>query len=163
MTIINIHVHSPISSMMATCSRFWSPKKRAIAMTLCHEGYTFEDIAIRIGGRATKSGVYKLCTKFEKHGQVIDRKRLGQKKKTSEHDDRMMIRAVMKDRRKASKDIAADLNESGVPISLRTVRRRLCQVGLKAKTPRKKPFLNHTQKQRRVVWAREHISWTLDQ
>jgi hypothetical protein len=66
----------------------------------------------------------------------------------------------MKDRRKRSKDIAADLNEAGVRVSSRTVRRRLWQAGLKAKTPRKKPFLNLTQRRKRVEWAIEHKGWT---
>jgi transposase len=144
-------------------TRFWSPKKRATVVTLRGEGYTYQQIADRIGARATKSGVYKLCKKFEMLGIVTDKERLGRKKITSSQTDRLMTRAVMKDRRKPSKDIAADLNESGISVSSRTVRRRLWQAGLKAKTPRKKPFLNLKQRRKRVAWAKEHITWTGDQ
>ena len=141
---------------------FWSPKKRAIVVTFRGEGYTFELIAHRIGEGATKSGMYKLCKKFEMLGKVTDKKRIGRRKITSQ-TDRMMVRAVMKDRRKPSKDIAADLNEAGVRVSFRIVRRRLWQAGLKAKIPRKKLFMNFEQRQKRVFWAKEHINWTADQ
>ena len=83
-------------------------------------------------------------------------KRVGRKKITSQHDDRVMVRAIMKNRRKSSKDIADDLNEAGVRVRSRTVRRRLWQADLKAKTPRKKPFLM-VQRRKRVEWAKQHI------
>jgi transposase len=142
---------------------FWSPKKRAIVVTLRGEGYTYQQIADKVGAGATKSGVFKLYKKFEVLGQVTDKKRIGRKKITSVQTDRLMTRAIMKDRRKTSKDIAADLNESGVRVSSRTVRRRLWQAGLKAKTPRKKPFLNLKQRRKRIAWAKEHLNWTTDQ
>ena len=58
--------------------KFWSPKKIAIAVTLRDEGYTYRDIAKRIGDGATFSAVRKLCLKFGvehgvKHGvDVMD-------------------------------------------------------------------------------------------
>jgi transposase len=149
--------------MAAASGRFWSPKKRAVAVTLRQEGYTYQQVAERIGAGATKAGIYKLCKKFERQGQVIDMKRVGRKKITSQHDDRVMVRAIMTNRRKSSKDIADDLNEAGVRVSSRTVRRRLWQAGLKAKTPRKKPFLNMVQRRKRVEWAKQHIGWTAEQ
>jgi hypothetical protein len=117
-----------------------------------------EDVA----GRLEKFAFRNRVRKFQAEGNVKDRKRSERKRVTSKQDERMMIRAVMKDRCRGSQDIAADLNESGVRVSARTVRRRLWQAGLKAKTPRKKPFLNFTQRQKRVAWAKEHQDWTVD-
>jgi len=135
-------------------TRFWSPKKRAIVVTLRGEGCTYQQNADRIGANATKSSVYKLCKKFEMLGQVTDKKRIGRKKITSSQTDRFITRAVMKDLHKPSKDIAADLNEPEVSVSSGRVRRRLWQAGLKDKTPRKKTFLNlaQTQRRKRVAW-----------
>jgi hypothetical protein len=56
-----------ITDMAAVGSRFWSPKKRATAVVLRQEGYTYQEIATRIGG--DKSGVRRVCLKFEEFGK----------------------------------------------------------------------------------------------
>lgn len=142
---------------------YWSPKKRAVAVTLRQEGYTYDQIAKRIGGGADKSGVYRVCLKFEQFGTVKDLSKTGRKKITTANDDRMIARIVMKDRGISSKQVAGLLNSSGVKVSGRTVRRRLCRVGLKSRIPRKKPYLNLKQRQKRVAWAKEHSTWTCEQ
>ena len=138
---------------------FWSPKKRATAVVLRNEGYTYEEIASKIGG--TKSGVRKVFLKFQESGKVIDRPRSGRKKVTTVYDDRKLIRTSLKDRRRTSKEIANDLNASGVTASAQTVRRRLTSFGLKARIPRKKPYLTLVQHMKRVKWAKEHSKWTV--
>ena len=40
------------------------------------------------------------------------------------------------------------------------VNRRLCEVGLKAYRPRKKPCLTEKMKASRHAWAVEHSNWT---
>jgi len=50
----------------------------------------------------------------------------------------------------------------GVKVSDRTVRRRLVNAGLRASIARKKPFLNVVQRQKRVAWAKEHVTWTAE-
>ena len=98
-------------------TRLWLPKKRARVVTYRYVSYTYQQIAEKICGCATKSGVYKLCKKFEMFGQVSDKKRIGGKKISSSQTDRFMTSAVLKDRRKPSKDIAADINKSGISVS----------------------------------------------
>ena len=144
--------------VMAAVGRFWSPKKRATAVVLRQEGYTYQEIATRIGG--DKSGVRRVCLKFETFGKVTDRPRSGRKKSTTARDDREIVRMVIKDRRKTSKDIAAVLDTSGTKVSPRTIRKRLCAAGLKARIPRKKPFLTLVQRRKRVNWAKQHMAWT---
>src|ERR1043165_3377930 len=149
--------------MAKTKSRNWSPKKRAIALSLRSEGHTYEEIAQKIGGGADKSGVVRVCRKFLKFGQVTDLPKSGRKRISSAVDDRRMVRMVLKDRRLPSMEIANALNDSGLRISARTIRRRLFKAGLKAKTPRKKPYLNARQRQKRIQWAKEHSTWTVEQ
>lgn len=48
----------------------WSPKKRAIAITLRKEGYSYRQIATKIGQGVTASGIRKLCVRFESFGSV---------------------------------------------------------------------------------------------
>ena len=111
-------------------SRNWSPKKRATALALRKERYPYEEIAQKIGGGADKSVVLRVCRKFPKFGQVTDLPKTGRKKASSAADDRRMVRMVLKDRRIPSKEIAHDLNNSGVRISARTVQDRLFKTGL---------------------------------
>ena len=93
---------------------------------------------------------------------MTDNKRVGRKRITSYQTYRLMTHAVMKDRRTPLKDMASDFSELRIRVSSRTVRRRLCEAELKAKTPRKKPFLNAKQRRKRAARAKEHILWTVD-
>ena len=95
---------------------YWLPKKRAVAVTLRQEGYTYEQIANRIGGGVDKSGVRRVCLKFEQFGTVKDRCKTGRKKVTTANDDRMISRIVIKDRGISSKQVAELLNSSGVKV-----------------------------------------------
>lgn len=143
--------------------QFWSPKKRAMAVVLCMEGYTYAEIAAKIGWGVGKSAVQKICFKFEQTGSVKDLPRSGRRKVTTCQDDRVMTTIVLKGRRMSSKDVANIMNDSGVKIAARTVRQHLFQASLKAKVPRKKPHLNAKQRCKRVKWAKEQAGWTGDQ
>ncbi|CAJ0937853.1 unnamed protein product [Ranitomeya imitator] len=48
-------------------------------------------------------------------------------------------------------------------ISTTTDKRRLCAAGLHGKIAARKPLLRTGNKQKRLVWAKEHKEWTLDQ
>jgi hypothetical protein len=96
-------------------------------------------------------------------GKVTDRPRSGRKKITSAQDDRQIVRMVLKDRKKTSKDISSILNTSGVKVSARAVRTRFCTAGLKARIPRNKPDLNQVQRSKRLMWAKQHVTWTPEQ
>ncbi|KAJ4428052.1 hypothetical protein ANN_24066 [Periplaneta americana] len=77
-------------------------------------------------------------------------------------DVRQICRLALKDRRKSSKEIQEVLHSSGLSISARTVRRKLFDNGLKARAPRKKPFLNKRQRENRVNGCKYYQSWTND-
>jgi transposase len=148
---------------MSTGKLKWSPKKRATAIVLRREGYTYQQIADKIGGGTTSSGAYRICKKFLNFNTIKDLPGRGRKKKTTVQDDRRIVRLSLQDRRLPSKDIRDTLNSSGVNISSRTVRRRLCEKGLHARRPRKKPYLNVKQRKKRLVWAQGHRNWTVEQ
>lgn len=137
--------------------KFWSPKKRSIAITLRDEGYTYRQVAERLGGKATFSAVRKLCMKFDDTKAVIDRPRTGRPRLTSKRDDRNLVRLSVADRHKSAKQLMVD---SGLNCSVHTVRRRLVTGGLNARIPRKKPLLNAVQRQKRVRWAKDHLNWS---
>jgi hypothetical protein len=47
-------------------------------------------------------------------------------------------------------------------ISISTVQRRLCESGLHGRIAAKKPLLKHTNKKKRLAWAKKYEQWTLD-
>lgn len=140
----------------------WSPKKRATAITLRKEGYSYREIARKIGDNVTASGVRKLYARFQTTGTIQNQHGKGRKKSTTLAADRRIARMSLQNRKSTSGDINSALKESGIVVSNRTVRRRLCAAGLKARIPRKKPFLNATQRNKRLQWAKEHLTWTAE-
>lgn len=141
-------------------SKFWSPKKRAIAVTLRGEGYSYRQVAQRIGDGATASGVLKVCRKFDDSGTVADKQRSGRPRLSTDRQDRSLVRLSLGDRQKSSVALKDDWE---VEASTSTVKRRLSAAGLRARVPRKKPFLNVEQRKKRLLWARVHKDWTVEQ
>ena len=59
--------------------------------------------------------------------------------------------------------VNATQSSSSRHISRTTVKRRLCESGLHGRIAARKPLLRTGNKQKRLVWAKEHKEWTLDQ
>lgn len=141
--------------MKTTEKHYWSLKKRATVLTLRNEGYSYREIAQKLGGGVSFSGVRKLCLRFQLTGSVENQAGRGRKRSTTPKTDRRIIRLSLRNRKATSKDIKRILD---VEVSDRTIRRRLVLAGLRARIPRKKPFLNVRQQQKRVEWAKEHVN-----
>ena len=65
-----------------------------------------------------------------------------------------------RNRRSSRRKISSPLAAQGFVVHRRTVNRRLCEVGLKANRPRKKPRLTKKMKASRLAWAVGHSDWT---
>ena len=58
---------------------------------------------------------------------------------------------------------ATQIQQTHFPdISVHTVRRRLCENGLKAHAPAKKPILNKRLRTVQCQWAQDHLPWTFE-
>jgi len=137
----------------------WSPKKRSSAVTLRREGYSYREIAARLDPNMTPSGIRKLCLRFDSTGSVSNQPGKGRKRCTTVKTDRRIVRMALKNRRITSGDINETLQSTGVNITSRTVRNRLIAGGLRARIPRRKPYLNAKQRAARVQWAKQHVLW----
>ena len=104
------------------------------------------------------STVNRICKRFEDQGNVnIQRKgRCGPRRKSTPVDDRVILRASMKNPRLNAKDIKKEVNS---PLSVHTIRRRLNEGGRKAMKPLKKPLLKPQMITARMQWARTHKDW----
>ena len=134
---------------------YWSPTKQCKAVTLRGEGYS--EIAKKLGNGATKSGVRKVCESFKATNTFKNMPKNGKIKKTIANDDRMIMRLALKNRRATSAEIKNDLGAARVSVSSRTIRRRLFENGLKARRPRKKPYLNKKQRKNREILSLKKI------
>lgn len=87
--------------------------------------------------------------------------RSGRKTVTSAREDRQLIRTSLKNRKKTSSELAAELSEAlGKKISARTARRRLQNAGLKGCKARKKPWFSGKNKKTRMQWRLEPQHYT---
>ena len=66
---------------------------------------------------------------------------------------------AVRNRRMTYNEINESLMSSGVNVTSRTVRNRPLAGGLRARVPRKKPYLNAKQRQKRLQWAKAHLKW----
>ena len=86
----------------------WSPTKQCNAVTSRGEGYSYMEIAKKLGNGATKSGVRKVCERFKATNTFKNIPKNGKIRKTTANDDRMIMRLALKNRRATSAEIKND-------------------------------------------------------
>lgn len=86
----------------------------------------------------------------------------GRKKKTSKVTDRFIQRQFLKNPFKSPFQLANELAAAGSLVSHMTIRRRLKEYGFRSCRPAKKPRLTKSMREKRLAWAREHSSWTME-
>ena len=134
-----------------------SPKKRAVVVALSKSGIKQTEIAAEVG--VIQSCVSKLLRNFRDTGTPTKRQRSGRPKKTTCQTDRQIARQSLRNRQPTSTDIR---NQLSLPVSSRTVRRRLVKAGLVARRPRKKPLLTESMRKARLQWAKDHADKSLE-
>ena len=83
----------------------------------------------------------------------------GRKRATSEKMDRRIIRLVKENPSISAKQVKTELN---LEICDRSVRNRLTEAKLPARSPRKVPLLNKRHKKNRLKFAKDHVDLPLD-
>ena len=93
---------------------------------------------------------------------IYRRGRCGKKKKTTSHDDKMIIRSSVKIPWKTSKKLQSDPATSGVFVNPSIIGRRLLASGRIARKATKKQLLTIKMKKTRLYWAKKYRSWSTD-
>ncbi|CAJ0966938.1 unnamed protein product [Ranitomeya imitator] len=121
-------------------------------------GKTFESVP-KCSGKTIK--------RYKETGSHEDSPRKGRARVTSASEDKFIRVTSLRNRRLTAAQIREQVNatqgSSSRYISTTTVKRRLCAAGLHGKIAARKPVLRTGNKQKRLVWAKEHKEWTLDQ
>ena len=109
----------------------------------------------------SSSTVHNIIKRFWESGEITACKRQGWKPTLNARDLRSLRRHCIKNRHQCVKDITTCAQEHfRKPLSVNTVRRYIRKCNLKLYYAKQKPFINNTQKRRRLLWARAHLRWT---
>lgn len=147
---------------MAPRGKEYTPKKRASIIALHKEGLSVREIEKR--GYGKKSAIANLIKMFNTEGRIEAKPRSGRPRTSTERDDKVLCRITSQNPFKGSTQLSVDWRLStGTNASARTVRRRLCDCGLKGYRPAKKPLLSAFQRARRLKYARKYQGWSLQQ
>ena len=139
-----------------------SKKCKEIETLLCHSRKTQKEIAIIVG--VSKSVVSRIKIKID-HNKPLKASRIrkcGRKKSTTSRTDRRIRDTCTENRKKSVAHLTSILNNEGIKVSKRTVRRRLAEEHLIARRPIKKPHLSEAMKKKRLQWARKHQNMNVE-
>jgi transposase len=135
-------------------------KKAAQIDILLKEGLSGKEIAKKV--QVSESVVSRMKKKVLKNISLSPKKKKnsGRKRITSSRDDKILIREALKNRKATCKMHQKTLTAAGVALSCRTINRRLSEAGLMARRPRKKQKITALNAKKRLIWAKQFITWT---
>lgn len=103
------------------------------------------------------STIERLVRRLRETGRIADRPRSGRPRVTSRRQDRYIVVSHMRNRRLTAAESALNVHGNhGRPISSKTVRNRLREVGVRARRPYVGPHLTVARRRRRMAWVAAH-------
>lgn len=105
----------------------------------------------------SESSVRRIKKKFESGKELIAQRKqkCGRKRKFTPRGKRCLQKICLEDRFASLKQIKSKLEDSGISVCERTVRRQLSEMGFATCRPAKKPKLTKSARQKRLKWAQE--------
>lgn len=131
--------------------------ERQRIITLCEQGVTQRDIAKLM--RCSYSAVNRILQAYRYAGRIENLPRGHRPRATTLEEDSQIVAASRRDPTLTAKEIRDKLNWTASPY---VVRRRLHEGGLHSRVPVRKPLLSAINKSKRLAFAEEHVSWTVD-
>lgn len=144
-----------------------SPKKqmsvavKSSIVTLHKENISMREIARRVG--YAESAIRKFLKNYAETGSFERKEGSGRKRKTTEREDRDLKFEILKNRFLSASALKREMeNTNYANVSVRTVERRLNELGFMSRRPVKKPLLTEKMKRNRLQWAKSHENWTFE-
>lgn len=138
-----------------------SERKKVKILRFSEAGLSNVDIAKRL--KCNESSARRLLKKYHEAKEISRKKGSGRKRKTSEREDRLLQRLSIRNRFANSSQLRREfIEETGTGVSSRTIRRRLCKLGLKARRLARKPLLTRDMQRKRLGWAKQYENFTVD-
>lgn len=139
-----------------------TPLQRKEILRLREEKLTLKQISSQLA--ISINACHQALKHVQINSSVQNKIRPNKPRKTTERLDRKIHRLSESDRFRTAVDIHAEISPELYPqISVRTVRRRLCEFGLNGRVARKKPYISKKNRAARLLFAIEHLDWTPDQ
>lgn len=113
-----------------------------------------------------KSTAVNICRKYEATGRVTSEPREGRPMILSERNRRYTKILALQDRGNTVSEITNEVNRlmpANNNICAATVRRLLHKKGINKRKAVRKPLINARNRAQRVLWARDHVNWTMQQ
>ena len=137
-------------------------QKRIQIWTLREEGLTWNQIVEKTG--KDRKTVRRICKRVKETGSFKDKPRTGRPPKLNERDRRQITRILRKNPVKNAEAVRKEaLSSLKLKVSRNTIARVLKDAGYAARVMKKKPLLTKKHKQKRLAWAKEHETWTIDE
>ena len=109
------------------------------------------------------SVVGRVVKSYNDTGKIVSAFKTGRPRKTSAREDRIMQRMSLKVPFKSCTEIKRVMNSTScVNVSRQTVSRRLQEIGLFNRTPRKKPLVSSKNNKKRLEFANRFVIWTYE-
>ena len=105
--------------------------------------------------------VYRWCKHAQSGSDMKKKKGSGRKPKLNLSERVLMKRLTLGKQCKTGNEVRREL-ENRMSVFLKTVCNTLNELGIHSYTMSKVPAMTRRQKQARLTFAREHVSWTLD-
>jgi transposase len=144
-----------------TSRREHSSEALRLVFKLHDQNFSVPQIAATL--ELPRSTIYRFIQGREKQQDRIEKrpKRPGRKPKLTRRGERALLRHVNNNPQDTFAALATP-SKSGQQLHPCTVRRYLRKNELYAFKPRRKPFLSENHRRARLKWAKEHLSWSLD-
>ncbi|CAF3935129.1 unnamed protein product [Rotaria sp. Silwood1] len=138
-------------------SREWSYDLRQLVIKHHRNGDSIRDIVKKVD--LPRSTVHSIIQKWNATGSIINRIGRGRKRLTSSRIDRIIHRKIISNRRTSASRVSLDLkNNYETDMTPQTIRNRMHEIGYNGRIARKKPLIKKSNRYKRVLWAREHLS-----
>lgn len=131
--------------------------QRVLAISLRLRKWTYQRIAnhLKVSYSAARNAIVR--------GSLKSKPRSGRPRKTSAIQERALIRQAKKRRRISAGELQKEFcTTTGTAVCEQTIRNRLHANGLWGRVCTRKPALRTANMQKRLVWARKHVSRTED-
>ena len=131
------------------------PKKKEypvdLRQTVIKHGHSEHKIAQKL--IIPQTSVHYIIDKYKKTKCVQNIIGRGRKHKTTGYLDRAIQRKIKADRRKPASSVKVEFR---IIISEQAVRRRLHEAGFKGRVTRKKPYVDKTNRMKRIQYAKKY-------
>ena len=138
---------------------------RARALGQLQAGQSSRRVAMAFN--TSRQSIDRIRQRCAASGDVKDLPRSGRPRATNRAEDRLITNTTLRNRftnaPTRTRRIRQQRSAGGIPVSVQTIRNRLCAAGLKSRVPAKKPCLSQRHRAARLQFARNHVRWNRQQ